>query len=91
MTADSVLVEAIALTSPSGKMSKRALKAAQERLRRDLFGPGLEYPSCTQPSDREAMLRQAQALRSLAARGLHPRRYLKRAIALEMKSKEEQS
>ena len=33
------MVEAIALSSPSGRMSRRARKAADERLRLALFGP----------------------------------------------------
>lgn len=35
------VTDAIALGSPSGRISKRALRAAQERIRKQLFGDGL--------------------------------------------------
>jgi hypothetical protein len=76
-------VDIIALTSPSGRMSKRALKAAQARLNKELFPGGLAPPSCPQPSNAEYLLRQAAELRALAARGMKPRAYLRKAKALE--------
>jgi len=83
-SADSML-EAISLTSPSGTMSKRARKAANERLRIALFGKeGLVGPqSPEQPSSREYLLRRAAELRGLAERGMHPRKYRKEADRLE--------
>ncbi len=78
------MVEAIALSSPSGRMSKRAKKAAQERLRVEIFGEnGLEFPKVSQPDERTILLRQAKELRLLAQRGMKPRAYLKRAFELE--------
>jgi len=76
--------DAIALGSPSGKMSKRAREAAQKKLSLALFGPeGLKAPSCEPEPERDRLLRQAVELRALAARGMHPRKYLKEAKRLE--------
>ena len=78
------MVDAIALSSPSGHMSKRSRRAAQERLRIALFGiDGLPKPTCPQPSERERMLLSAKNFRELAARGMKPRAYLKEAMRLE--------
>lgn len=77
----STMTEAIALTSPSGRMSKRARKAAEERIRRELFGDGLPHPQVKQPSKKESLLHQAKVLREFAA--LHPRKYIKEAERLE--------
>jgi hypothetical protein len=78
--------DAIALASPSGRMSKRALKAAQERIRKQLFDGWTREDfvgRVEQPTDRERNLRQAKQLRELAARGMNPRAYLKEAERLE--------
>ena len=76
--------EAIALSSPSGTMSKSARERANKRLSIALFGPeGMPFPTASQPSTEEVLIRQASQLRELAARGLKPRAYLKRAIELE--------
>ncbi|KKL81849.1 hypothetical protein LCGC14_1990680 [marine sediment metagenome] len=83
MTAKDTFVDVIALTSPSGRMSKRALKATQERIRKELFPDGLAPPSYPQPTKAECLLHQAAELRSLAARGMRPRSYLRKAEALE--------
>ena len=80
-----VFVDIIALTSPSGRMSRRALKAAQDRIANEL-GPILPAP-CPQPSNTEYLLRQAAELRALAARGMKPRAYLRKAEALEREAK----
>ena len=77
-------VDIIALTSPSGRMSKRSLKAAQDRIAKEL-GPILPT-SCPQFSRTEYLLRQAADLRSLAARGMKPRSYLRKAAALEQEA-----
>lgn len=81
--------EAIALSSPSGRMSKRAKAAADERLRKELFGPTghLEGPRAIQPDEKTTLLRQASELRDLAARGMKPRAHLKRAEELERQAK----
>ena len=79
---------AIELSSPSGRVSKRALKATQERLRLELFGKaGLPAPTCKQPSEYKNLMRQAQNLRELASRGMKPRAYIKEAKRLELKAK----
>jgi hypothetical protein len=76
--------EAIAMSSPSGRSSRRTAEAAKERLRQRLFGrSGLPAPSVIQPEEKEVARRQAAELRSLAERGMHPQSYLKRAEALE--------
>lgn len=75
------------LLSLSGRMSKRALKAAQERERRKLFPDG-RIPIGQRPApetEREHDLRWAAELRSLAERGMHPRSYRKEADRLEAK------
>ena len=83
------MVEAIALSSPSGSMSKRSRKLANERLRISLFGEsGLPKPTVQQPTLSQSLLRQARELRSLAARGMKPRAYIKRAQQLEAQAKE---
>ena len=69
--------------SPSGKVSKRARKAAQERTHRELFGDGLERPRCKQPTEKEYLLKLAAELRDLANRGMKPRAYNKTADELE--------
>lgn len=83
--------DAIALSSPSGRMSKRARAGAQERLRQDLFGPnGLQRPTQhpQQPSEREKLLQHAARLRDLAARGMRPRAFVREAEALERQAAE---
>jgi len=79
--------DAIALSSPSGKMSKAARKRANERLRQALFGDGLPMPTCQQETDRERLLRQAAELRALAGRGMCPHRYIREAQRLETEAK----
>lgn len=75
------------LLSPSGHMSKRARKAALARETRKLFPEGFNAAVAPQlpeqPSERERLLRQATELRELAARGMHKRSYLKKALELE--------
>ena len=71
------------ILSPSGRVSKRARKAALERARRELFGGGLPMPRCEQPTAKTHLLRQAAELRALAARGMKPRTFTKEADYLE--------
>lgn len=80
--------DAIALSSPSGRMSKRARAAAQERLRVELFGAGgLARPSIPpQPSEIERLLQHAARLRDLAARGMRPRAFIRDAEELERRA-----
>ena len=48
-----------------------------------MFGDGLVKAPVPQPTERERLLRQAQELRKLAARGMKPRAYIKLAEQLE--------
>ena len=85
------MVEAISQSSPSGRMSKRARKAAQERLRRELFGDGLPYPKAPEPTieqRRELLLQRAAFLRHLADGGMRPRVHRREAAALEAEAAE---
>lgn len=79
--------DAIALSSPSGRMSKRAKKAATDRLAIALFGkiPTREdiMGSTPQPSERERQLLQAIRLREFASRGLSPRKFTREAERIE--------
>ncbi len=77
--------DAIALTSPSGKISARALKSAQGRIRQELFGAGLGRPQAVQPTTRERDLATAAEYRELANRGMRPRKYRHLAEQLEAK------
>lgn len=79
-----LMSEAIALSSPSGRMSGRARRAADKRFDLALFGPnGLPWPSCQQPTKAESLRRSAAMLRDLADRGMKPRAYAKEAERLE--------
>lgn len=87
-TADT-MSDAIAMSSPSGRMSKRAFKAASKRLHDALFGPeGLQREPTAQPTERERLMAQAQRLRELAERGMKVRAYTKEANRLEALSNE---
>jgi hypothetical protein len=92
-TADT-MSDAIAMSSPSGRMSKRAHRAASRRLSLALFGPeGLTREQAQggptpQPTPRESMMRQARELRELAARGMSTKRYMRLAAELEAKAEE---
>lgn len=81
--------DAIALSSPSGRMSKRARREAERRLHLALFGPGgLQPTPAPQPSQRERLLRQAARLRDLANRGMSTRRFNREADRLEAQARE---
>lgn len=76
--------DAIALSSPSGRTSKRAQRLAGERLSIALFGPGGYQPEpAPQPTQRERLLRRAADLRDLAERGMKPRAFRREAARLE--------
>lgn len=83
-TADT-MSQAIAMSSPSGRMSNRAKGKAQETLRVALFGqdgiPMSRLPP--QPTKQESLRRQAAYLRGLAERGMRPRAFVRDAAALE--------
>lgn len=72
------------ILSPSGSVSAASRSKALERVSKELFGDGgLAAPTTQQPSNVEVLLRQAKELRDLAARGMKPRAYLKKAEELE--------
>lgn len=72
--------EAISLSSPSGRMSKRAQKAARARLSLALFGPeGMPAPKGPEVPEKERLLQQARELRELADRGMCRVKYRKEA------------
>ena len=70
-------------------MSKRARDAANERLRRSLFGDGLQQAPVPQPTEKEALLRQAADLRALAKHGVKPMAHIRKAEELEAKARTE--
>lgn len=92
-TADT-MSDAIALSSPSGRMSKRARAAAEKRLAVALFGPnGLTREALTggpvpQPSLAEKLRRDIAMWRDLHARGvalgMKTKKYAKAADAAEI-------
>lgn len=79
-TADT-MSEAIALSSPNGRMSKRAKAAAQKHLAIALFGEGglPKRGLPPQPTRAESLRREAKHCRDLASRGMRPRAFLKQA------------
>ena len=88
-TADT-MSDAIAMSSPSGRMSRRAKEAATKRLSVALFGEaGLQREQTPQPSERDKLLSQAARLRELAERGMNTKRYMREAGRLEAKAQEE--
>jgi len=79
--------EAQDLAMSHGRMSGRASRAASERLRVALFGKHGWHPALPeQPSPATALRRQAAELRDLAARGMKPRAYAKRAAELDVEA-----
>lgn len=74
------------LLSLSGRVSRRAKRASDERVRRELFGDGLPWPKCQQPTEAEKLLRQAANLRDLAERGMKPRAFRAEAAKLEARA-----
>ncbi len=70
------------ILSPSGHVSKRTRKLFLERTRRELFD-GVVLERVYESTTKERMIERAKLLRSLAARGMKPRAYLKEAIRLE--------
>jgi hypothetical protein len=77
-TADT-MSDAIALSSPNGRMSKRAKEAAQKRLGDALFGDYALTSLPPQPSEIVKLEREAKQCRDLAARGMRPRAFIKQA------------
>lgn len=86
-TADT-MSDAIALSSPSGRMSKRARRAADKRLHDALFGtePYSLKGEHTPPTNAEmarSRRHYAGLLRDMAARGMRPRAHIREALKLE--------
>jgi len=79
------------LISPSGRMSKRARKAAIEREAKTLFA-GIDLnPPIPQPTEAERLRRWAAELRALAEQGMKPSAYAKKAAALEAQAEQLQN
>ena len=85
------------LLSNTGRMSKRARKAALKReferlFPKDLFPNGIPIHQLpTQPTDKERLLEQAKQLRELAERGMCVHKYTKEAERLEAQANEVRS
>lgn len=80
--------EAIAQSSPSGRMSARAKDAALKRLSTQLFGEGgLQKAAPAQESEAANMLRNAKQLRQLAAGGMSVKKFTKQADLMEQAAK----
>lgn len=76
--------DAIALSSPSGRISKRARAAAEKRLSAALFGDGsFNRPEPTIEELKAAKLQYAAFLRGLAKAGMKPRVHTRLAERLE--------
>lgn len=84
--------DAIAMSSPNGRMSKRARKAAEQRLSLALFGPNYDLrgtrPEQTTEQKVERLLQRAKEMRGFVAYGWKPRVHLKEAIRLEVEAKD---
>lgn len=82
--------DAIALSSPSGRMSQRARRAAEKRLHAALFGEHCTREDLTGEGPEVlpgvALRRSAANLRDLAARGMYPRKYPREAAKLEQQA-----
>lgn len=96
------MVDTIAMSSPAGRMSKRARKAAEERLRVSLFGEGGmtraqmqgEEESAEEDKIRDtiqALRRNAAWLRDLADKGMRPRKHRRIAEEREREANELES
>lgn len=80
--------EAIALSSPSGRMSKRAREAANRRWL-ERYGVKPHTPT-EEEIDRgkiTSLLSMADFLRKLASRGVGPRKHVKEAARCEAEAK----
>ncbi len=88
-TADT-MSEAIAVSSPSGRMSKRAKAAFDKRLHERLFGKNPtreDFTGKAKPdSKKDGLLRYAKTLRDLADRGMSTRKFNKEAEKIEQQA-----
>ena len=77
------------MLSPSGHVSKRFEKRAKAEARRILFPDG--FPGPLPPPQlirHDRLLREASQLRELAACGMRPRAFIRRAEQLEAEAQE---
>lgn len=78
---------AIAMSSPSGRMSRRARADAEKRLCVALFGTDCdlkgERPLPTIQEKHDRLLQRAKEMRHFASQGFGPRKHLIEAIRLE--------
>jgi hypothetical protein len=79
------------ILSPSGRMSKAAREAAMKREASRLFPPGFwdkpqESEDGKKKKQAERLIRTAQTLRDLAARGMRTRSYLQEADKLDARA-----
>lgn len=70
------------LLSPSGRVSKRARRAAMDRETKRLFA-GVDWKDAPIPRKAEHLLSQAAELRRLADCGMRPKRHRELAAKLE--------
>lgn len=80
--------DAISMSSPNGRFSKRSKKSAEERLCMALFGtPEITLQmlkgESPQHSEKVSLLRHAATLRDLASRGMSTKKYNREAERLE--------
>lgn len=88
MSADT-MSEAIALSSPSGRMSKRARAAALRRLQAMLDaerGPVTPAPPRYADNDPTLLRQRAADLRAMAARGMKRRAFTRQAAELDARA-----
>lgn len=82
-TADT-MSDAIALSSPNGRISKRAKEAACNRLSLALFGPnGLQREPTPQPTEEQNIRNQIQRLQGLVDRGMNVRKFQREIYKLK--------
>ena len=81
----SVMGEAISMSSPSGRVSQRSRRVAERRLS-DMIGPISGPKPPTQPTESERLRQQAKELSGLAARGMKPKAYVKKAAELSARA-----
>ena len=86
-TRGDTMADAIALSSPSGRMSKRARQAAERRLAEKLFGDiGDLRGERAQPDARAILIQQAERLEDLARRGMNRRKFTKEAARIRIEA-----
>ena len=80
------MVEAISMSSPSGRVSGRSRRAAARRIREELFGgaaPPIKSKLPEQPDEATFIRRRIATLTELAERGMSPRKHMKEVRRLK--------